>query len=236
MITFSSIFTMIHVFAGFTSLLLFWIPVFTKKGGINHVRLGKIYIRLMWIVVVTAAGLCIKNIFSGHIEIAAFLGFLTFITANPLWKGIAILNYKKGLSVAFQRTHLLFEIMIFIAGVLLLGYGIYLEAKGPGVLMIIFGLLGISNFRSLLKMIKNPPQKIDWFLEHVKDMITTGIAAYTAFFAFGGRTYLGEIFTGYWMVIPWVAPTFLGVMAMRYWERNYEKSKTTKNPITVVTQ
>jgi len=223
--TFTSIFTMIHVIAGFTSLLLFWIPVFTKKGGINHVRLGKIYIWLMWIVVVTAAMLSVKNIYMGHMQMAAFLGFLTFLTANPLWKGIAILNYKKGLSAAFQRTHLLFEILVFIAGGLLLSYGIYLQAKGAGVLMIIFGLLGVSNLGGVIKMIKNPPQKMDWFMEHVKDMIITGIAAYTAFFAFGGRTYLGEIFTGYWMIIPWVAPTFLGVIGMKYWEKNYEKRK-----------
>ena len=233
--TFTSIFTMIHVFAGFTSLLLFWIPVFTKKGGINHVRLGKIYIWLMWIVVVTAAMLSVKNIYVGHLEMAAFLGFLTFITANPLWKGIAILNYKKGISATFQRMHLLFELMIFITGALLLGYGVYLQGQGAGVLMIIFGLLGVSSLGGILKMIKNPPQKMDWFMEHVKDMITTGIAAYTAFFAFGGRTYLGEIFTGYWMIIPWVAPTFLGVLAMKYWEKSYNKGKTKKAVIATTT-
>lgn len=231
--TFTSIFTMIHVFAGFTSLLIFWIPIFTKKGGLNHVRLGKIYIWLMWIVVVTAAILSVKNLYLGHMQMAAFLGFLTFITANPLWKGIAILNYKKGLSVIFQRTHLLFEIMVLITGALLLSYGIYLQGRGAGVLMIIFGLLGVSNLKPVIKLIKNPPQKMDWFMEHVKDMITTGIAAYTAFFAFGGRTYLGEIFTGYWMVIPWIAPTFLGVMAMRYWEKNYAKGKVDKTPASV---
>ena len=231
--TFTSTLTMIHVFAGFTSLLLFWIPVFTKKGGINHVRLGKIYIWLMWIVVGSAAILSIKNIYIGHLQMAAFLGFLTFITANPLWKGIAILNFKKGVSMAFQRMHLVFEIMIFITGALLLIYGLYLQAKGAGILMIIFGLLGVSSFNGILKMVKQPTQKLDWFMEHVKDMITTGIAAYTAFFAFGGRTYLGDIFTGYWMIIPWVAPTFLGVLAMKYWEKSYEKSKVKKKPISV---
>jgi len=229
--TFSSIFMMLHVAAGFTSLLLFWIPAFTKKGGINHVKVGKLYMWLMWIVVISAAILSIKNLYIGRIEMAAFLGFLTFITANPLWKGIAILNHKKGLSKTFQQTHLIFEILIFIAGALLLGYGIYLQGRGAGILMIIFGLIGVSNLKPVIKMIKNPPEKMDWFMEHVKDMITTGIAAYTAFFAFGGRTYLGEIFTGYWMIVPWVAPTFIGVFAMKYLEKYYTKKKGKKTVV-----
>ena len=232
--TFSSILLMIHVAAGFSSLLLFWIPAFTKKGGINHVKIGKLYMWLMWTVVITAGILSIKNFYVGHIEAAAFLGFLTIITASPLWKGIAILNQKKGLSKVFQRSHLIFEIMIFIAGALILSYGIYLKGEGMTILMIIFGILGVSNLGSIIRLIKNPPQKADWFIVHMKEMITTGIAAYTAFFAFGGRAFLGEIFTGYWMIIPWVAPTFIGIFAMRYLEAYYTKKKGKTNKASTI--
>jgi len=192
--TFSSILLMIHVAAGFSSLLLFWIPVFTKKGSINHVKVGKLYIWLMWIVV----------------------------------------KHKKGLSKTFQRTHLIFESLILVAGVLLLGYGIYLQGEGGAILMIIFGILGVSNLGSVLKLVKTPPQQMDWFMEHMKDMIISGIAAYTAFFAFGGRTLLGEIFTGYWMIVPWVAPTIIGVFTIKYLEKYYakkKKTKVTRNPV-----
>lgn len=223
---------MIHIAAGTISLFLFWIPIFTKKGGINHVKLGKIYMWLMWIVVITAVILSIKNLYIGAIEMAAFLGFLTFITASPLWKGIAVLKQKKGLSKTFQRTHLIFESLILVAGALLLGYGIYLQGEGAGILMMIFGILGISNLGSVIKLIKTPPQQMDWFIEHMSDMIISGIAAYTAFFAFGGRTLLGNIFTGYWMIVPWVAPTVIGVFTIEYLKKYYEKQRSRRSKLT----
>ena len=228
---FSSIFMMLHIAAGSISLLLFWIPIFTKKGAINHVKVGKLYMWLMWIVVITAAILSIKNLYIGRTEAAAFLGFLTFITASPLWKGIAVLKHKKGLSKSFQQSHLAFELLVFISGMLLIGYGIYLKGQGGAVLMLIFGLLGVSNLGSVIKLLKNPPQQIDWFMEHMTDMIISGIAAYTAFFAFGGRTLLGNIFTGYWMIIPWVAPTFIGVFAIKYFKRYYEKQRSSRSRV-----
>lgn len=227
---FSTLMT-IHIIAGSLSLIVFWIPAFTRKGGFNHNRVGRIYMKLMWTVVITAAILSIKNLYFGHIEAAAFLGFLSIITANPLWKGVAILNQKKGISASFQKKDLLFEILIFILGVLLLTYGIYLKGEGGAVLMIIFGFLGVSNLGTITKNIKNPPIKANWFIEHMKSMITTGIAAYTAFFAFGGRTVLGHIFTDYWMIIPWVGPTVLGVFAMRYLEKYYLQKRGVKSKV-----
>ena len=80
----------IHIFCGFCSIVLFWIPIFVKKGGNIHVKIGKAYVFLMWIVVLTAAILSIKNIIIGAYIMAAFLGFLSLITANPLWYGIAV--------------------------------------------------------------------------------------------------------------------------------------------------
>lgn len=215
----------IHVAAGFTSIIIFWLPIFLKKGSNLHVKIGKVYVFLMWIVVFSAAMLSIKNILIGSYIMAAFLGFLTFITANPLWYGIAILKNKKGLSLSYRKKHMSFNIAIFSAGILLLVYGIYLGGKNAGILMIIFGILGITTGGDVITMYRNPEKKSNWIQEHIGGMLTSGIAAYTAFAVFGGSSFFGNIFTGYWSILLWTMPTVVGVIIIRYYKKAYLKKK-----------
>lgn len=217
-----------HIVAGFLSIALFWLPAFTRKGGISHIRMGKLYIFFMWVVVVTAALMCLENLWYGFYAGGSFLGFLALITASPLWRGIAILKNKKSLSPRYRRINLALESAIFLFGAALLVAGILLQGESTAILMMVFGGLGISNAGRLWKMIRKPVQQSDWLIQHMKDMIASGIAAYTAFFAFGGRTLLGEIFTDNWMVIPWMAPTVIGITSMRFLEKAYRQKKQKK--------
>ena len=216
----------IHVFAGFMSLILFWIPIFLKKGSKNHVLIGKIYVALMWVVVISAAILSIKNLIIKDYISAAFLGFLTVITANPLWYGIAILKNKRGLTPSYRRKHMTFNLLILIFGLLLFGYGIYLKGQGAGVLMLIFGTLGILTGRDIVVMYKNPKSKSDRIMEHITGMLVSGIAAYTAFLVFGGRSFLEGMFDGYLSIILWVAPTVIGSIGIRFYKKKYQKKQT----------
>lgn len=86
----------LHVSAGFISLLLFWIPVITEKGGKNHLKMGIWYYRTMWVVVVTAGLLSIINTILGNYTAAVFLGYLTILSEYPLWYSYETLNQKKG--------------------------------------------------------------------------------------------------------------------------------------------
>ena len=208
-----------HVICGSLSIIVFWAPVFTKKGGRIHVLVGKAYVYLMWGVVLSAFILSIENLVQQHYIAASFLGFLTIITSGPLWYGIAILNNKKTLSSFYQRTLLAYHATTVILGVALLVFGIYLKGRDFGILMIIFGILGISGMGDLIKALKNNNTPANWLKEHYTGMIITGIAAYTAFAAFGGRAFLGNIFTGYWMIVPWVAPTVIGIIIIKYMDR-----------------
>ncbi|HMQ46768.1 MAG TPA: hypothetical protein PKA00_04695 [Saprospiraceae bacterium] len=222
-----------HIVAGFLSIALFWLPAFTRKGGISHIRMGKLYIFFMWIVVVTAALMCLENVWYGFYAGGSFLGFLALITASPLWRGIAILRNKKAITPKYRRINLTLELAIFLFGAALLVAGILLQSDSTAILMMVFGGLGISNAGRLWRMIRRPSQQSDWLIQHMKDMIASGIAAYTAFFAFGGRTLLGEIFTDNWMVIPWMAPTVIGITSMRLLEKAYRRKRQSKETLPV---
>ncbi len=216
----------IHVFSGFTSIIVFWIPIFLKKGSKNHILVGKIYVFFMWIVVVSAGLLSIKNILIGEYVMAAFLGFLALITANPLWYGIAILKNKRGMSESYRRKHMIFNGLITIAGVLLFAFGIYLKGQNAGVLMLIFGILGMTSGRDVLATYRGKKEQSSWIVEHISGMLVSGIAAYTAFAVFGGSNFFREYLTGYWSIIPWVMPTIVGLIIIKYYKKSYLKKSS----------
>lgn len=213
----------LHVTFGFTSLALFWLPVFLKKGGKGHVMVGKLYVYAMWVVVGTAALLSIKNVIIGKYFMASFLGFISLITANPLWYGIAIL--KKDRIRSSMRGRVLYESVILLYSVALLSaafYGIW-AGNDANVLLFIFGGLGLTSIPTMLKLRKTEPNEIDRVKEHMVGLLTSGIAAYTAFFVFGGYTWMSKLLPGMWGVLPWVAPGVVGGLGITLGVKYYRK-------------
>jgi len=220
----------LHVSFGFTSLALFWLPVFMKKGGKGHRVVGKLYVITMWVVVATAALLSIKNIIIGKYFMAVFLGFISLITSNPLWYGMAILRPKKQNSVRFYQLRAAFDGVIALAGVLMLTYGIMLQGKNSAVLLIIFGCLGLTGIPSFIKNLKGPQESEDRIRLHMIGMLTSGIAAYTAFFVFGGYTWMSKLLPGMWGVLPWTAPGVIGAIGITLGVKYYRKRGLIKEP------
>jgi len=218
----------VHIAAGFTSLALFWIPVFTPKGRKYHRLVGKMYVWFMWAVTLTAAILSVKNLVIGETFKAAFLGFIAIITANPLWYGIAILKNKQGLSKGFRMGHLAFSIIIVLTGFMLIGYGISLNGEGSAVLMLIFGGLALTDIPQVIKALKKAPMQVDWLKKHIIGMCTSAIAAYTAFLVFGANEFLQSFLPGYLGVLPWVAPGVIGTFAIFYTIGYYRKKGVIK--------
>lgn len=204
-----------HIAAGFSSLILFWVPVFTRKGGINHRRIGNYYIYAMWAVVITAVLLSVKNLLVGRFVMAAFLGFLALITGKPLWLGITALSNKKGSSAIYRRAQIVISASVVMAGACLIGYGLALGASGIAVFMIIFGVLGLASVFDLAANLRTDANSKHWLEEHLANMCITGIAAHTAFLAFGAQSMFSHLYGSYWSIIPWVAPTLIGTIGIR---------------------
>jgi len=77
--------------------------------------------------------------------VADLLGFLSLLTPNPLYYGIAILRGKKGVSLRLARIHLPLNLSITLSALALITYEIILEGSTTGILMIIFGLVGLTS-------------------------------------------------------------------------------------------
>jgi hypothetical protein len=223
----------IHVSSGFISLVLFWLPVLLKKGGKGHRNTGKAYVFFMWIVVATAALLSVKNVIIGKYFMASFLGFIALITANPLWYGIAILKKDKRQSNAFKKAHTAFDAVIVVSSILLLSFGIYFQTQGNGsaILMIIFGSLGLLDIPSLIKKLKGTSAERDPIRDHMIGLLTSGIAAYSAFFVFGAYTWVEKYLPGMWGIIPWVAPGVLGAFGITFGVRYFRKKGMIKDRV-----
>jgi len=211
----------VHVAAGFSSIVLFWLPMFSKKGGTLHIKSGKLYVFAMWIVVITAALLSIKNVIIGNYVQAVFLGFLSLITSGPLWYAIAVLDQKKGRTPAYKKKLFIFNVTVLTSAIAMIIYGLMID-NNTKILMFIFGALGLTTTGDVIGHFRNKPSRLTWIQEHLIGMITTGIAAYTAFFVFGGRAFFEGLFPGYWAIVPWVAPGVLGGIANVIYKRKYE--------------
>ena len=215
----------IHIPFGFLSLVLFWIPVGVKKGSPIHKKVGWYYYFSMWIVLVTSLLMSICNLIEGNYMSALYLGFLAIITAYPLWYSYEILQQKKEWSNRYFNIRKAFVSVLFTTGIgmLLLG-GIKYHFLGMGTMMGFFGLLAIPAGRDIFMTKTSAMSQESKLKMHIQGTIISGIAAYTAFFAFGGSRILMNVLQLHhqWMIIPWITPTLLGLIYARYMKKKYK--------------
>ena len=95
------------------------------------------------------------------------------------------------------------------------------------VLLIIFAVLSVVGSINSLVDTRIPAMDRKQRLKaHFGGLIGTGVAAYTAFFAFGGSRLLADILTGQWQVIAWITPAIIGTIAVRMVEKKQQQGVT----------
>ena len=221
------IFLYMHIGAGLVALILFWVPIFSQKGGINHRRSGRCYVNAMWAVVITAILLSIKNIYTAHYLSAAFLGFLAFITMRPLWSGISILENKHEISCRHKVTDQVLLISIVIFGGTLIVVARLMPEHSLSNVVLVFGVLGVANIFELSKSFKSVTET-NWLGSHISALCVTGIASHTAFLVFGASSIIGQVFTSYWAMLPWFLPTVVGVVGIAVAKRRFLRRQQVK--------
>ena len=211
----------LHIAAGITSLVLFWIPIVTKKGRSLHLKFGTAYVYAMYSVLITAIILSVIRFLAGSYQAGLALFFLGVLTAVPLLSGIQILKAKKP-TAQYKKLRL------FLAGLLLATSVILIVASQilDSGLMLGFALIGLlGSLGDLYRFARSTGSGKSWLREHYEGMLFSGGAAYTAFLAFGGRTVLGDILTGWWTLVPWLLPTFLTIALLPLVHKRFKQAK-----------
>ena len=234
----------LHIAVGSCALLLFWVPVFTRKGNFNHKRFGRYFAYGMYTVALS--GLCMSSLDllfplemhaaglelspereeSAVREIRQFglflfsLSVLVFTSTRHGW--LAILH-RDDRSALRHPVHVATNVLLMGAGMAVLTMGI----NSGMVLFIVFGILqlvgGSTNLRYIFKAELRPKE---WWIEHLSGLIGSGIGAYTAFTVFGGRSFFEEIFASNFesvSIFLWITPGVVGTIAINYLARHYQK-------------
>ncbi|MDM7861856.1 hypothetical protein QTP81_14735 [Alteromonas sp. ASW11-36] len=228
----------IHVVFGGAALVLFWIPVLTKKGQLNHIQFGRYYRTAMYTVAASGALMAMMVLMwpmtvKGDLFTTAhdpqivierirvlwgFLLYLSLLSFTSTRHGMQTLNAKADRSI-LRRWHFVVPlIVLFVGGVLLAVLG-YLNNR---TLHIVFGILGVAISGSMLRYcFKATIKPGEWVIEHLSAMIGSGIGAYTAFLAFGGRVIFSDL--GAWQMVFWIAPGVIGGIAASVIAQKYAK-------------
>lgn len=212
----------LHVAAGFTALVVAPIAMVIKKGGAAHKRWGRVYFWAMLAIFVTALGVLYfrHNVFLFLISIFAFYETFAGVRAprrkNPATgAGASLLDY------AVSTVGLIAGVAFIVWGVLgILGV---LDSVMTGAfyyLAVVFGVfLTRDAATDLLSYRRTNADPMWWWTYHLDKMITSYIAAVTAFLVQNVGPHVPNAFV--WLV--WVAPGIIGGVGISMWVRYYKR-------------
>ncbi|MBV1909975.1 MAG: DUF2306 domain-containing protein [Kangiellaceae bacterium] len=231
----------IHIACGSIGLVIFWVPMLAKKGAKLHINTGKIFSNGMMIVSVSGllmsafllldpVGVRYPNgiedvemrarVIEQNRTLGIFLMMLSLLVFVNVKHSILVLKAKSDRSKLRTADHLGSVVALFLAGI---AVGLLALSKG-NILFGIFSILSIVSSIGLMRYIyKKELKPREWLIEHLGNIIGSGIGAYTAFFAFGGRRLFSDIFVGQMQLIPWILPGIVGAIASIYLAKKYRK-------------
>lgn len=220
-----------HILLGVIALLLFWLPMFSRKGSALHRRSGLYYAYLMkavalsglvmtcmvWLdpIEIKGAGLMVNGqIPQRKLEFLMLINLFLFLLSLLSWVTI---RHATGSLLCKQNREPLKHWSYQAPVWLLLVVAPYAAWQGfqfsMPLVMVFAGISVVTCFSILIYLHTKTVTANRWLIEHASAMIGSGIAAYTAFFAFGGRALFAELLTGHWIMLPWLLPSLIGVPA-----------------------
>lgn len=235
-----------HIIFGFLGLIIFWVPIFTKKGGRIHIITGKIFAGsayivaisaiLSWTWAITSVHTFTSKLPSDPIEQKNTIHFIHFFLSILAWLSIlVIINLRLGLSAISTRrnpeqfnsqTNRAITYLLLVASLglflLVIIQTITLGFFTRHYIPLALGIIGVLNALGTLKVLRTAwPTKMGWWYFHTNCMFACGIAFHTAFLLFGLQQFVK--LEGFVLFLAWTLPTVIGVAASILTERHYRR-------------
>lgn len=225
----------IHIAFGALALAAFWIPIFARKGGRLHIQAGKVFVRSAYVVLTTAALALTARVTAlllagrgpdddpGLFAFIVFLAYLTFVTYATVRQGMGVLRHKRDPAALRTPFNQVLAYCMIAASALLIAYALIQSPPNKLLLFALSPIGALGGIGNLRYMNGAPPSARAWFYEHLGAMLGAGIAFHTAFAVFGATRLFDIGLTGWVAVIPWVAPTVIGVPAIIIWTAYFRR-------------
>lgn len=214
-----------HVAVGAVGLVLFWVPVVARKGGRLHVRAGRAFEACAIAVAISSIALAALDL--GRPGVMHPDGAETLVRLRALFlAALAIATWASvRLATSIPRARVRPEslqrpgLALLLASAL--GSGLALAIVGlttdEGFGVVLFALSPIGLFiggRGLVLIARPASLRERWWADHLGFAIGGGIAFHTAFLVVGLNRFVDLRLTGAWGLVPWLAPTVIGVAAI----------------------
>lgn len=223
-----SVFRVAHIAAGFVALILFWLPLLTKKGGKTHNKSGWIYVWAMAFVAISAFYMGLYRVTfdeaasNERISFSWFLIFISVLSGVSALYGMHVLNHKKRKKAHRNPLDITAAIILGLAGTGICIYGISLGSP----LLTYFPLIGpILAGIQLKYWLTTPAKRMHWVYEHFGGMIACGISTVTAFTVFGAPRVMNIESTS---LVLWLLPTIVLVPIMIGFVVQYDRKYNRK--------
>ena len=222
----------LHILAGAPGLLIFWVPVLSKKGWARHRMFGRVFLVLMMVAASCAGALSILTLiapmkthphlvnhpdfpqFSDPALVRCIFGwlmlFLAILTINLVWSGYLAAKHKREHDKIRVWHNWLWQGLLLAAAVNCAIQGLRVDFPVT-IAMSLLGFGGAAN--NIWFMTRKEPKKLAWLAEHIKMHVGTGISVYTAFFAFGAVRIAPDVALN---PILWAVPLVVGLAIIGY--------------------
>ncbi|UOQ52411.1 DUF2306 domain-containing protein [Hymenobacter cellulosivorans] len=215
----------IHIAVGTIALLAGLVPMLGRKGGLLHIRAGRVYIYAMMAVALTAVLLCVLQ------PLALSRLFLTGVAVLSFYLSFSGWRAARRHSSRLPFPDRLLAVAAVLVGLFMLVMGLWLQA----ILFAFFGgLLCLFAGRDTKDFLRPSLAPTPWLLRHFTRLGGSYISAATAFIVVNLGRWLPDGAPAWSSLVGWIVPTVIGTWLISRTVRRYhaQRATTTVGPLS----